>query len=113
MGLIRTLFEGEQELAQTALPEELRDLYGGDLHFPASPAQRPYVIGNFVCTLDGFVSFKVKGRSGGRAISGSVRKTASSWVCCGLLSMPLGSNPGRISPPHVPNSKLFRIHPAF
>ena len=24
----------------------------------------------------------------------------------------LGSNPGRISPPHVPNSKLFRNHPA-
>jgi len=50
MGLVRTLFEGEQEHAQTALPEGLRDLYGGDLHFPASPAQRPYIIGNFVCT---------------------------------------------------------------
>src|SRR5215475_1683640 len=71
MGLVRTLFEGEQEHSQTALPEELCDLYGGDLHFPASPAQRPYVIGNFVCTLDGVVSFKIKGRSGGKAISGS------------------------------------------
>jgi riboflavin biosynthesis pyrimidine reductase len=71
MGLVRTLFEGEQEHTQTALPEGLRDLYDGDLHFPASPAQRPYVIGNFVSTLDGVVSFKVKGRSGGKAISGS------------------------------------------
>jgi len=71
MGLVQTLFEGEQEHAQTALPEGLRDLYGGDLQFPASSAQRPYVIGNFVCTLDGVVSFKVKGRSGGKAISGS------------------------------------------
>ena len=71
MGLLRTLIEGEQEYAQTALPEGLRDLYGGDLHFPASPAQRPYVIGNFVSTLDGVVSFKVKGHSGGKAISGS------------------------------------------
>src|SRR5499427_7657066 len=68
---VRTLIESEQEHAQTALPEGLRDLYGGDLHFPASPAQRPYVIGNFVCTLDGVVSFKIKGRSGGKAISGS------------------------------------------
>jgi len=71
MGLVRTLVEDKQEHAQTALPEGLRDLYGGDLHFPASPAERPYVIGNFVCTLDGVVSFKVKGRSGGKAISGS------------------------------------------
>jgi riboflavin biosynthesis pyrimidine reductase len=71
MGLVQTLFEGEQEHAQMALPEGLRDLYGGDLQFPASSAQRPYVIGNFVCTLDGVVTFKVKGRSGGKAISGS------------------------------------------
>jgi riboflavin biosynthesis pyrimidine reductase len=71
MGLVRTLIEGEQEHAQRVLPEALRDLYGGDLHFPTSPDQRPYVIGNFVCTLDGVVSFKVKGRSGGSAISGS------------------------------------------
>jgi len=71
MELVRTLFEGEQEHAQTALPEALRDLYDGDLHFPGAPAERPYVIGNFVCTLDGVVSFKVKGRSGGKAISGS------------------------------------------
>ena len=71
MGLVRTLFEGGREHVQTVLPEGLRDLYDGDLHFPASLAQRPYVIGNFVSTLDGVVSFKVKGRSGGKAISGS------------------------------------------
>jgi hypothetical protein len=73
MGLVRTLFEGKQEHAPTALPEGLRDLYGGDLQFPASPAQRPYVIGNFVCTLDGVVSFKVKGQgvAGARRIGGA------------------------------------------
>ena len=71
MGLVQTLFEGGQEHRQTALPEGLRDLYGGDLHFPPSSAQRPYIIGNFVCTIDGVVSFKVKGRSGGKAISGA------------------------------------------
>src|SRR5499427_8925862 len=68
---VRTLIESEQEHAQTALPEGLRDLYGGDLHFPASPAQRPYVIGNFVCTLDGVVSFKINGQAGGSTISGA------------------------------------------
>src|SRR5215469_12684837 len=71
MEFIRAFIEAEQRHAQTALPEGLRDLYGGDLHFPAGTAQRPYVIGNFVSTLDGVVSFKIKGRSGGSAISGS------------------------------------------
>lgn len=71
MGLVRTLIERDQECAQPLLLQPLRDLYDGDLHFPVSPAQRPYVIGNFVCTLDGVVSFKVKDRSGGSAISGS------------------------------------------
>jgi riboflavin biosynthesis pyrimidine reductase len=52
-------------------PQGLRDLYDGDLQFPAGSAQRPYVIGDFVSTLDGVVSFKVKGRSGGSAISGA------------------------------------------
>jgi riboflavin biosynthesis pyrimidine reductase len=71
MGLVRTLIERGQESAQPLLPQGLRDLYDGDLQFPAVAAQRPYVIGNFVSTLDGVVSFKVKGRSGGSTISGS------------------------------------------
>jgi len=71
MELVRTLIERDQESAQPVLPQGLRELYAGDLRFPAGSAQRPYVIGNFVSTLDGVVSFKVKGRSGGSAISGS------------------------------------------
>ncbi len=53
------------------LPETLRHLYGGDLSFPQSPAGRPYVVGNFVSTLDGVVSYKIPGNSGGAAISGA------------------------------------------
>lgn len=71
MGLVRTLIERDQECDQPALPQKLRDLYDGDLHFPASSAERPYVIGNFVSTLDGVVSFKIRDHSGGSAISGS------------------------------------------
>lgn len=71
MGLVRTLIEHDQEYAQAVLPQGLCDLYDGDLQFPAGSAQRPYVIGNFVSTLDGVVSFKVKGCSDGSAISGS------------------------------------------
>lgn len=69
MGLVRTLVD--QKYAEPVLPRGLRELYDGDLHFPAASAQRPYVIGNFVSTLDGVVSFKIKGHAGGSAISAS------------------------------------------
>ncbi len=50
------------------LPVELARLYG-PLRFPTYP-QRPYVIGNFVTTLDGVVSLQVAGHAGGGDISG-------------------------------------------
>ena len=50
------------------LPAELRRLYG-PLQFPAH-RDGPYVIGNFVSTLDGVVSLNVPGKSGGGPISG-------------------------------------------
>ncbi len=56
---------------ESALPQKLRELYDGDLHFRTSPAARPYVIANFVSTLDGVVSYEIKGKSGGSTISGS------------------------------------------
>lgn len=71
MGLVRSLIDVEQENAETVLPEGLRELYDGDLHFPSSRSPRPYVIGNFVSTLDGVVSYKIKDHSSGSTISGS------------------------------------------
>ena len=54
------------------LPAELRRLYGS-LRFP--PHQnRPYVIGNFVSTLDGVVSLNLPGQSGGGPISGEFQQ---------------------------------------
>ncbi len=50
------------------LPPELATLYGR-LQFPPR-AGGPYVIGNFVSTLDGVVSLNVPGQSGGGSISG-------------------------------------------
>ena len=50
------------------LPIELATLYGS-LRFP-QPATRPYVIGNFVTTLDGVVSLNAPGQAGGGEISG-------------------------------------------
>lgn len=50
------------------LPPELADLYG-KLIFPA-PTHTPYIIANFVSTLDGVVSLNLPGQAGGGPISG-------------------------------------------
>ena len=55
------------------LPPGLRELYDGDLRFRESPAERPFVIANFVSTLDGVVSYEIKGQAGGSAVSPSSR----------------------------------------
>ena len=69
-GIIRTLIDRRNTSGPFVLPEELRIAYGGDLRFPPSGAQRPYVIGNFVSTVDGVVSYEIAGKSGGGDISG-------------------------------------------
>src|SRR5512135_1351510 len=51
------------------LPPGLATLYG-PLRFPLQKV-RPYVIGNFVTTLDGVASLSAPGLSGGGPISGS------------------------------------------
>lgn len=71
MRLVRSLIEGEQENAEPVLPQGLRELYDGDLHFPSPSGTRPCIIGNFVSTLDGVVSYKIKKHSSGSTISGS------------------------------------------
>jgi len=68
---IRTLIDPRDAPPGPSLPDELRILYGGDLRFPAFSGERPYVVGNFVSTLDGVISFEIPGQSGGGAISGS------------------------------------------
>jgi riboflavin biosynthesis pyrimidine reductase len=71
MGLVRTLIDRDTKHAESALPQKLRALYDGDLHFRRSPAARPFVVANFVSTLDGVASFEIKGKSSGGTISGS------------------------------------------
>jgi riboflavin biosynthesis pyrimidine reductase len=71
MRLLRTLVDCDKQYAESALPQELRELYDGDLHLHTTGAARPFVIANFVSTLDGVVSYQMKGKSGGSTISGS------------------------------------------
>jgi riboflavin biosynthesis pyrimidine reductase len=66
---IQTLYERDPAPAET-LPEPLARLYDGGLTFPAPRDARPYVIANFVATLDGVISYDLPGRSGGGPISG-------------------------------------------
>ena len=69
MEQINTLLDRSTAQDQPVLPEELTILYDGDLRFPAVDF-KPYVIGNFVSTIDGVVSFEISGESGGGDISG-------------------------------------------
>lgn len=64
---LQTLYDAPQG-HDVPLPAELAALYGR-FALPV-PQERPYVIGNFVTTLDGVVSLNVPGQSGGGPISG-------------------------------------------
>ena len=82
MALVRTLTDRDQDQSGLPLPPGLRELYDGDLRFRNSPAERPFVIANFVSTLDGVVSYEIKGQAGGSTVSGS--DTADGFIM-GLL----------------------------
>ena len=64
---LQTLIETHRGKA-LPLPPQLARLYG-NLRVPLTRA-RPYVISNFVTTLDGVVSLNVRGHAGGGDISG-------------------------------------------
>jgi len=82
MALVQTLTDRDQDHFGPPLPPGLRELYDGDLRFRESPANRPFVIANFVSTLDGVASYEIKGQAGGSAVSGS--DTADGFIM-GLL----------------------------
>lgn len=65
---LEPLFEAEGRSA-LPLPPDLATLYG-HFHLPVHPAGRPYIIGNFVTTLDGVVTLNEPGHTGGGDISG-------------------------------------------
>jgi riboflavin biosynthesis pyrimidine reductase len=71
MRLVRTLIDCDKQDAESVLTQELRELYDGDLRLHTPGPARPFVIANFVSTLDGVVSYEMKGKSGGSTISGS------------------------------------------
>ncbi len=67
---IETLYERDSAPA-ASLPPEMAAAYAGGLVIPEGvPGERPYVIANFVASLDGVTSYTELGHIGGGAISG-------------------------------------------
>lgn len=67
---IVTLYEREP-VPTNSLPPALATLYDGGLVVPEGTDHgRPYMIANFVETLDGIVSYNASGQTGGGAING-------------------------------------------
>jgi len=62
MALVQTLTDRDQDHFGPPLPPGLRELYDGDLRFRESPAERPFVIANFVSTLDRVVTTRLRAR---------------------------------------------------
>jgi len=66
-----TLYEREHVPIDT-LPTTLATLYGGGFALPTSDRQeQPYVIANFVETIDGVVSYNAPKQKGGGVVSGN------------------------------------------
>ena len=66
---IQTLYERDPAPIET-VTAPLATLYSGGLAFPLPRDGRPYVIANFVSTLDGVISYDLTGQRGGGPISG-------------------------------------------
>jgi riboflavin biosynthesis pyrimidine reductase len=95
-----TLYEASQG-NDLPLPAELANHYGA-LRFPAHP-HRPYVIGNFVTTLDGVAALNALGHAGGGDISGF---NPHDQMVMGLLrtvadAVIVGAGTLRASPQHL------------
>ncbi|HTK82082.1 MAG TPA: dihydrofolate reductase family protein [Bacteroidota bacterium] len=106
---LETLYDDKQG-KDLPLTDALASLYGS-LRFP--PVSRPYVISNFVSSLDGVVSLGVPGNSGGDGISGKNRQDHAVMGLLRALSdaIIIGSKNLAASPRH--NWSAERVFPEF
>lgn len=99
---IRTLYDGTRPPPSPCLTKTLRETYDGELFF-GDASKRPLIVANFVQTLDGIVSLKMPGKSGGAEISGKNEEDA---FIMGLLracadAVMIGEDTFRNAPAHV------------
>ena len=97
-----TLLFDDEPKDDTALPENLRAIYGGDWLLPEVTG-RPYTYANFALSRDGRVSFNVSGHLGGGDVSGF--NAHDRWLM-GLLraradAVVVGDNTLRLEPDHL------------
>ncbi len=97
---IETLYE-RTPTPPTTLPPTLATLYGGGLALPQGKDGRPYVIANFVETLDGVVSYNAPEQTGGGAISGDQDKMVMGLLRASADAVIFGSNSLRIDADHL------------
>lgn len=109
---LETLYVRANPAAQNVpLPPELTRVYG-QLEFPIY-ADRPYILSNFVSTLDGVVELNTPGYTGGGPISGA---NAHDRMVMGLLravadAVVAGAGTLRSAPRHVWTAEV--IYPAL
>ena len=91
------------------LTQELTKLYGGPLAFEQRSEARPFVIINFVTTIEGLTSYGIPGKSGGGWISGFNKQDV---FIMGLLrsfadGVAVGANTLRSEPEHLWTSEFI------
>lgn len=99
---LTTLYDGSGTPSSPYLTTILRTTYDGDVFFGDS-SSTPRVVCNFVQTLDGIVSLKIPGKSGGAEISGRNQEDA---FIMGVLracadAVMIGEETFRNAPGHV------------
>lgn len=109
---IRTLYDGAGAAPSPRLAKVLREAYDGELFFSDSP-RRPLIVGNFVQTMDGIVSLKIPGKSGGADVSGRNEEDA---FIMGMLrayadAVMFGEDTFQNAPGHVWTAGF--VYPAF
>ena len=109
---IRTLYDGTGIPPSPCLTRSLYAAYDGELFFGYS-SKKPLIFANFVQTLDGIVSLKIPGKSGGAEISG---RNEEDMFIMGLLrasadAVMFGEDTFRNAPGHVWTAGF--VYPTF
>jgi riboflavin biosynthesis pyrimidine reductase len=94
---------------ENQLSEELTKLYGGPLALKRRSEARPFVVVNFVTTIEGLTSYGIPGKLGGGWISGFNKQDV---FIMGLLrsfadGVAVGANTLRSEPEHLWTSKFI------
>ena len=94
---------------ENQLTAELTNLYGGPLAFARRSEARPFVVVNFVTTIEGITSYGIPGKAGGGWISGFNKQDV---FIMGLLrsfsdGVAVGANTLRSEPEHLWTSKFI------